>query len=37
MKNNEIAFYFLNNMDIYQCTSEVMKIQFKYLTFFPCT
>ena len=44
MKNTEAGFYSFKQyllldvyMDIYHCTSEVMKIELKYFVIFPCT
>ena len=42
MKNTEMLFLLLNNLDIYRYLSlhimmEIMDIQLKYFVFFPCT
>ena len=30
----KLVFILLNNLDVFRCTSEVMKIQLKYFVFF---
>ena len=37
MKNTELDFILLYNLDIFHLTSEVMEIQLKYFVIFPCT